>query len=127
MAEKFCSLCGKRLKNGVCPDCGGGIYEAADEYIAQATAPEYTENFNTAKFYSVDEDKLTAVKKNAWKFIVAVLMPMLGLIFGIYTVTGAKSEAERKLGRNLLITSGIAFLAGFVIQLLAMPFLALLS
>lgn len=89
MAENTCPLCGKKLKDGVCPDCGGST-ENAPLHIedSEKTSAYYTEKIFGKEPRSLKQ--LIFTKEHLWKFILAVLVPPLVFVPVYFIVVRAR-------------------------------------
>ena len=109
--SKFCPSCGEELVDTAkfCKNCGMNL-ETREETkntagTQQTTAPRY-------EVQKVENDHKIAVILG---YICAILIPLFGLIFGIYLVTRNDSDGANMHGKFII---GLALLIWFISFLL---------
>ena len=108
--SKFCPSCGEELVDTAkfCKNCGMNLEtkeETKNTAGTQQTAPRY-------EVQKVENDHKIAVILG---YICAILIPLFGLIFGIYLVTRNDSDGANMHGKFII---GLALLIWFISFLL---------
>lgn len=132
MADNTCPICGEKLRNGVCPDCGGSTEEhncypdnndvntgnTAGIYTSRR-APSGGRNFQSAEYHTVSTEQAASAKRYALMYIIAVLVPVFGIILGILIMKSApKDTIDFKSGKILMTVSIVLFVLPVIATLL---------
>lgn len=101
MTDNTCPICGEKLNNGICPDCGGG----SDDSPLRTDGGKKLGDFYTEKVFGKEPRSLRELifsKEHLWKFILALILPLLVFIPVHYAVRryrrteGVTLEAKEK-------------------------------
>ncbi len=104
--SKFCPSCGEELVDNAkfCKNCGMNL-ETNEQTTNTASAQQTTQRYEVQK---VENDHKIAVILG---YICAILIPLFGLIFGVYLVTRNDSDSAKMHGK---IVIGIALVVWFI-------------
>jgi uncharacterized membrane protein YvbJ len=106
----YCPFCGEKLVDEAkfCKNCGKNISEYSAQFQGSSNnysyQPPVVENNHTAA---------TVIG-----FICAILIPLLGFIFGIYLLTRKDSSKAKKYGTIMIIVSALVWLISFMTTLM---------
>ncbi|WP_295590758.1 zinc-ribbon domain-containing protein [uncultured Methanobrevibacter sp.] len=109
--SKFCPSCGEELVDTAkfCKNCGMNLETREETKNTTGTQQTATPRYEVQK---VENDHKIAVILG---YICAILIPLFGLIFGIYLVTRNDSDGANMHGKFII---GLALLIWFISFLL---------
>ena len=108
--SKFCPFCGEELVDEAkfCKNCGKDISNytniSDDSQNSYTYAPPVSENSHTAAV--------------VLGFICAILIPLIGFIFGIYLITRKDSSNAKTYGIIIVALSVIVWIISFMIGMI---------
>ena len=106
--SKFCPSCGEELADNAkfCKNCGTNI-ETKETAKDQPTASTY-------EVQTVENDHKIAIILG---YVCAILIPIIGLIFGIYLVTRNDSEKAKFHGKIVIAVSVVIWIISYMIMM----------
>lgn len=106
--SKYCPSCGQELVDEAkfCKNCGMNLENYQSPNEVQHARPEYSPQ--------VAENKHTVAV--ILGYICAILIPLFGLIFGIYLITRNDSESAKMHGKIVIGISVIIWIISFLLM-----------
>lgn len=106
--SKFCPTCGEELVDNTkfCKNCGAKL-----ETAGTATTQQTTSNFEVQK---VEKDHTLAIVLG---YICAILIPLIGFIFGIYLITRKDSDKANFHGKIVIAISVVIWIISYMIMM----------
>ncbi len=105
--SKFCPFCGEELVDSAkfCKNCGKNI----EDYQKEPAGDENTYQFNPA---IVENDHTLA---SLLGIVFAILVPLIGIIIGIYVYTRKDSSKAHKRGISIIALSVVVWIVSSAI------------
>ena len=102
----FCPFCGEELVDNAkfCRNCGKNV--ESYQHVNDGSTNGYTYNPPV-----VEKSHTIATVLG---FIFAILIPLLGIIFGIYLLTRKDSQKAKKYGTIMIIVAVIVWVLSFI-------------
>ena len=107
--SKFCPFCGEELVSEAkfCKNCGKDVSSYTD----------VGENQTMNAGYGLPAEKNDHTAARVLGFIFAFLIPIIGLILGVYLVTRKDSEKANKHGKIIIAISVVIWIISFITTL----------
>lgn len=113
--SKFCPNCGEELLDNAkfCKNCGANL--ETNEQAQSATEEQTTTNVQQSyQVEKVENDHKLAVIIG---YVMAILIPIIGIIIGIYLVTRKDSESASKHGKYIIIVGAVVWFLSFMLMM----------